>query len=83
MTITLRDIANKFDAHLIDVKDFESTIAEAMYIPFINKKAMALPADVERKARVITYQVFKRRYEKSKVVDGSKRDAYHMGWNNE
>ena len=43
-------------------KDFESTIAEAMYIPFINKKAMALLADVERKARVITYQVFKRRY---------------------
>ena len=59
MTITLKDIANKWDAHLNEVKSFEEQIAEALYMPSINKKAMVLPPKVERCARIITYRTFK------------------------
>ena len=62
MTIELTDIANKFDTHLKDIKEFENAIAEAMYSSYINKGAMVLPVNVERCSRIITYRTFKGKY---------------------
>ena len=62
--ITLKDIASKFDAHLKDVKFYNDVTADILYSPYVLNKAMALPPNYERLARIITYGHFKKEYYK-------------------
>jgi len=62
--ITLKDIANKFDAHLEAIRFYNNAVAGQLYKPYVDNKAMALPPIVERIAKIVTWDYFKKEYNK-------------------